>query len=214
MPRTLGSDDRVEGALDPVPSVVAVHRPVPPAHGGDEALASQMPLDLGHVARSRPRLDVATVEERVKHAHDPLAVRAVDDRGDVGEERVDSSVGAEPEEVQASAVALRLGDAVADDGVLRERAIDDGVVDARDVHHRDAPRAEVEMTDLAVAHLARRKADVRPARTNQAAWIFCEELGQTWCVGEPHGVVLPRFSLSKPIENDEDERPRRHAARR
>ena len=38
--------------------------------------------------------------------------------------------------------------------VMKQRTGGDGMIDARDVHVHDAPGADIEVTDLAIAHLA------------------------------------------------------------
>ena len=64
-----------------------------------------------------------------------------------------------------------------------------GVVDARDVHHRDAPGAEVQVPDLAVAHLSRRQPDVGAARADERVRVLREERVK-------RGVFARRTALS------------------
>ncbi len=59
----LGVDDRVVGALDPLPALVAVHREVAAADGADAARRAQPALDLLDVLRAARRARVAPVGE-------------------------------------------------------------------------------------------------------------------------------------------------------
>src|SRR5207247_5353225 len=56
----LALDDRVEGALGPLPALVAIHGVVPAGNGRDPALR-----ELGEIVDGRVRRDVSTVGERV-----------------------------------------------------------------------------------------------------------------------------------------------------
>ena len=76
---------------------------------------------------------------------------------------VDAAVGEQPEEVQPPARLPRRGEDVRDFRALCHGSVVDGVVDARDVHHRDATGTEVQVADFAVAHLPRRQPDVGAA---------------------------------------------------
>ena len=60
----------------------------------------------------------------------------------------------------------------------------------RDVHHRDATGAQIQMADLAVAHLTGRQPDVEAARADERrAGTFFEERGERGRAREPNGVV-------------------------
>jgi hypothetical protein len=81
--------------------------------------------------------------------------RGVDERVKVRVHAVHPAVREEAEEVQAAAARLGVVDDLGDDGVRADASVVHGVVDARDVHHRDSPGAEVQVPHLAVAHLSR-----------------------------------------------------------
>ena len=172
-------------------------------------LPREVRLALCQVPGRRSRLHVAPVEERVDDDRDSLAVRAVDEREEVHERAVNAAVRKQAEQVQAPALLLGVANDRRDDGVLRERAVVHGVVDARDVHHRDAARAEIEVADLAVAHLPGGEPDVRPARADEAVRVASVERVEARRLGEPNGVVGSLGALAEAVEDDEHERARR-----
>jgi hypothetical protein len=78
------------------------------------------------------------------------------------------------------------------------------VVDARDVHHRDAAGAEVEVTDLAVAHLPRRQAHVGAARADEPVRVLRVQRGEPRGLGEADRVVGGLGALAEAVEDHED----------
>ncbi len=112
----------------------------------------------------------------------------------------------EAEEVKSPAARFGCveGDA-RDHRVAPERLVVDGVVDARDVHHRDAAGAKVQVADFAVSHLSRRKADVGTAGADDVVRVRREEGVEPRCLGEADGVVGGLFPFTETVENDEDE---------
>ena len=76
----------------------------------------------------------------------------------------------EPQHVERGAAGLRDGDGVGQHRIARELAGRDRVVDAREVLVDDPARADVEMPDFGIAHLARRAARRRaPTRRSTCA---------------------------------------------
>ncbi len=206
-PRRVAADDGLEGFVDAVPALVAVHRPVAAGDGADDALLAtfEVRLELGQEAARAPRRGVAAVEEGVDdHRHLP-GVGGVDEREEVAQRRVHAAVRDEAEEVEAAAALRGELEGAGDDRVVAQRVVGHGDVDARDVHHRDAARAEVEVPDLAVAHLPDGQADVGPAGPDERVRPGGQR-GEVRRGGEPDrvGVALRAFSIA--VEDAEDER--------
>ena len=82
----------------------------------------------------------------------------------------------------------------------------DHQIDARDVHVHDAPRADVEMPDLAVAHLPLRQSDKRPAGMNERVGILPQQAVIGGLAGESDGVGFGFGSVSPAVENGKNER--------
>ena len=71
-------------------------------------------------------------------------------------------------QMAGAAALLQRRDQLGQDRVLGERAVLDGVVDARQVRHGDAAGAEVHVADLGIAHLALGQADEALGGVDQA----------------------------------------------
>ena len=148
----LALHDRVEGLLRPLPALVAVHRVVAAGDGRDP-LGGQ----FGEVALGRVRRDVAAVGESM----DPRRLGPEpQQRLQVLEVGVHTAARDETEQVHVAApVERRL-----QGGVLEEGAVGDRAVDPLQVLIEHAARADRQVADLRVAHLAGRQADRLAAR--------------------------------------------------
>ncbi len=91
-------------------------------------------------------------------------------------------------------------------GMREQFAVLDHQVDAGDVHVDDAAGADVEVADLAVAHLAFGKADERAAGVDERVGIFAQQAVIGGLAGERDGVGFGFGAVSPAVEDDEDER--------
>ena len=171
--RRVAAHDRRIRLLDAVPALVAVHRPVA---AGDACRSRPCrracSTSCATIARAALRRRVAPVEERVHDDRTPARSRAVDEREEVLERAVHPAVRDEAEEVQPAAASpwprrWRRRSPGSSPSVpsatatsMREMSI-----------MRDAPGAEVQVADLAVAHLPGRKADVGAAGADERVRI-------------------------------------------
>ena len=117
---------------------------------------------------------------------------------------MDPAVAHEAEQVQA---APRRGRALREpvhDRVLAQGARLDLGVDAGDVHERDAPGAEVQVPDLAVAHLAGGQAHVGAARADEAVRVHGKDGVEGRGSRQTDGVVLALRPLAESVEDDEN----------
>ncbi len=114
-----------------------------------------------------------------------------------------------------AAALLQRGDELVEHLVVRERAIGDGLVDARQVLHDDAARAQVHVTYFGIAHLPARQADGKLARCDVGVGEAREKLVPVRGGGQADGVVGTLGALAPAIENTQHDGTRtmgfRHA---
>jgi len=80
------------------------------------------------------------------------------------------------------------------------------VVDACDVLVDDAPRADVHVADLAVAHLSRRQTDVALGGIDAGVRPGAEQAVEVGGAGQRHGVVVARLATAEAVEDDQQGR--------
>src|SRR5260370_31603562 len=90
-------------------------------------------------------------------------------------------------------------------GMLKKLAVLDHQVDAGDVHVHDAASANVEMPDLAVAHLPFWQADERSAGMDERVGIFAQQAVIGGLARERDGIGFGLSAVSPAVEDDEDE---------
>ena len=91
-------------------------------------------------------------------------------------------------------------------GVAIETAFFNHQVDLGDVHVNDAPRADVQVPDFAVAHLPLRQADEASAGVDESVGILGEQAVIIWFAGESNGVGFGGRRITPAIKNDKDKR--------
>ena len=93
-----------------------------------------------------------------------------------------------------------------DGRVLGELAGGDLGVDAGNIHLHDAPGADVQVADLAVAHLPVWQADKVVAGLDERVGIFAQQLVVGWLAGQCNGVVGGFDAIAPSIEDGQNER--------
>ena len=91
----------------------------------------------------------------------------------------------------------------AQDRVVEELARLDRLVHAHEVLEEDAARADGEMPDLGVAHLAGRQADRLAGRLQRRMRVRAPEAVEDGRVGELDRVPRPRRGAAPAVEDDE-----------
>ncbi len=119
--------------------------------------------------------------------------------------RVHAAVGDQPDEVDA----LGAGEGSSQHLVLRQRAVGDRLVDAREVLVDDRARTEVEVADLAVAHLPVRQPDRAAARGERRVRVALPEVVEDRRLGERDRVARAVRRQAPAVEDDEDRRGKR-----
>ncbi len=120
--------------------------------------------------------------------------------------RMHAAIGEQTEQMQPAAAGAGVLHGVDQHGMREEFAVLDHQLDARDVHVHDAPGADIEVADLAVAHLAVGQPDERAAGVNQRVGILAQQAVVGRLAGQRDGVGLGFGAVSPAVEDDENER--------
>ena len=115
------------------------------------------------------------------------------------ERRMHAAVGDQPEQVHTRSVRERGAQHL----VTRERSVGDGVVDAHEVLAHDRACAEVEMADLAVAHLPLGQAHRAPARLQRRVWVALPQLVEDGRARERYRVAGARLGEPPAVQHDQ-----------
>ena len=119
---------------------------------------------------------------------------------------VDAAVGEEADEVQCSSFPLRELHGSEQGGVGEETAVRNRDVDAGHVHADDAASTEVEVADLAVAHLALGQADEVLAGAEEGVGVLAQQRVVGWLAGLGDGVAGGFGAVAPAVEDGEDDR--------
>ena len=160
-------DQRGIGLFHALKAVVAIHRVVTPHNGCDLADTDllQLLVELFHVALAAARGHVAPVHKAMdKHLLEPLVARKLDQRVEMRVVRVYAAVREQAHQVQRGIVLFAVFNRREEGFVVEEIAIRNCLRDAGQFLIDDPPRANVEVADFAVAHLAIRQANIHAAR--------------------------------------------------
>ncbi len=188
--------DRGEREVGALPALVAVHRVVPARHGRDP-----VGRKLGEVVHGRGRRDVATVGERVDPGLLRLALAAgeLEQRPQVVDVGVDAAVRDEAHQVDIGAAAERRDERL----VLEERTACDRAVDAHQVLVEHSSRADREVADLGVAHLAGREPDRLAGGLDRRVRAALPEPVEHRRIGQRDRVPRARRGAAPAVEDHE-----------
>src|ERR1700676_4433243 len=90
-------------------------------------------------------------------------------------------------------------------GMREELTISDHQINASDVHVHDAAGANIEMSNLAVAHLSLGQADEGSAGMNERVGIFAQQPVVSRLACERDGVSFCFGAITPAVEDDQDE---------
>ncbi len=192
--------DRRDCAVGALPALVPVHRPVAAHHVRDP-----LARELGQIGDGRCRRDVASVREGVdpRPLRHSLLLGEPQQRLQVVEVRMDAAVRDEPEQVDVPA-PLACARERADERLVREEAaVADRAVDALEVHVDDAARADRQVPDLRVPHLAGREPDRLAARLQRRVRVLPPEPVEHRRRRELDRVPGAGRRAAPPVEDDE-----------
>src|SRR5262249_6380403 len=161
-------------------------------------------LQLHEISRAIGRESVAAVHESVQeHALNLILLRQLDERVKVALVRMHAAVGHESEEMKLPATGARVLHRFEQRRVLEELAALNHQRDARSTQMHDAPGANVQMADLAVAHLPFGETDERAAGLNERVGIFTQQAVVSRLSRERDGVGIGFGSVTPAVEDDE-----------
>ena len=205
----VGEDHRVVGLRDALPATVAVHGVVASVDRRDLAavVLAHLLLQLLEVSRAVGGQRVAAVHEGVhEDAVHAVLLRHLQQRVEMRLLRMHAAVGKQSEQMQPPLAGARMLHGIEQHGMREEFAVLDHQIDARDVHVHDAPRADVEVPDFAVAHLPFGQSDERPAGVNERVGILAQQPVVGRLARERDGVGFGFGTVSPAVEDDENER--------
>ena len=133
----------------------------------------------------------------------PSARGQLEQRPQVVDVRVDATVGDEAEEMDVASPRGCAAKSAEQRLVREEGAILDRDVHAHQVLEEHAPRADREVPDLRVAHLARRQPDGSARRLQDGVRVPLPERVEDGRLGELDGVPGPGRSETPPVQDHE-----------
>ena len=205
-----GVDHGVVGQGHALPALVAVHGIV--AAGDrremDRQACLQAGLDVLQALKRAARRHVAAVEEGVDPHRHAGARDQVGQRDEMVLVGMHATRRGEAHQVAGTAVLLQGGDQLGQDRVLGQRAVVDGLVDARQVGHGDPAGAEIHVADLGIAHLALGQADEGLRGVDQALRAGRDQPVVVGRARIEDGVVARVGTMAPAIENAQDGGPR------
>ena len=202
----LGVDDRVIGQRYALPALVAIHRIEAAGHGGEpdrQAGLERRLHGLEAILQGTARRHVPAVEEGMDPDRHAVAGDQVGEEDEMILVRVHAARREETQQVAGGAALLQGGDRLGEHRMPGQRAILDGVVDARQVGHRDAAGAEIHVADLGIAHLALGQADERLGCIDQALRAGRDQAVEARCLGVQDGVVGTVGAIAPAVEDAE-----------
>ncbi len=133
----------------------------------------------------------------------PEPARELEQRSEVLEVRVDAAGRDEPEQVDVAAARPGALERLDERVVLGERAVPDRLVHPHQVLVEDPARADRQVADLRVPHLARRQADRLAGGLEGRVRVLAPEPVEDGRVGELDRVAGAGRSAAPAVEDDE-----------
>ena len=168
----------------------------------------QAGLDVLQALKRAARRHVPAVEEGVDPHRHAGARDQVGQRDEMVLVGMHAAGRGEAHQVAGAAALLQGGDQLGQDRVLDQRAVGDGLVDARQVGHGDPAGAEIHVADLGIAHLALGQADEGLRGVDQALRAGRDQPVVVGRARIEDGVVARVGTMSPAIENAQDGGPR------
>ena len=200
----------VVGQPGPVPSPVAVHPEVAPGErrdvhpGAGEAphVEQERADDLGAQRRRR----VAAVEEAMDgDGGHPGPDAELDTGQQVPVERVDAARAEQPHQVQGAAALPEAGAELDEGGELVELAALNALRDSHEVLRHHPSGAQVQVPDLAVAHLSFRQSHREAASVQQRSGVGVPEPVPDRGRGQLNRVTLALGAVAPAVQDDQDD---------
>src|SRR4030088_2782239 len=107
--------------------------------------------------------------------------------------------------MQLPAIAARIFHRGEQHGMRKEFAVPNHQLNPRAVHVNDASGTDIEMADLAIAHLIVRQTDVWATGMNERIGILAEQTVVSGLTGESESVGRGFGALTPAVKNDQNE---------
>ena len=147
---------------------------------------------------------VAAVHEAVdEDARDFIFAGHAQQRVEVFDVRVHPAIAEEAEKMELAGAAAFHG--FEEQWLAREFAAGDELVNPRDVHLHDAPRADIQVAHFAVAHLSFGQADGGAGSLNQRVGKFLEQAVVVRLARERDGVAFGFGAIAPTVEDGEND---------
>jgi hypothetical protein len=187
--------------------VVAIHPVVSATDAADDRTSLRRGQQLLEVAEPRAGHGVSPVEHDLDgDARHVLPLRELEQRQQMRVDGMHAARANEADEMQRAPGCLHTATGVDEDRVLEEASVLDGVVDADEILLHHTTRAEVEVTDLAVAHLSARQPDRFLRRRKQGTRRARPQPVPGGNVRHRDRVALALGAVTPPVEDEKDDR--------
>src|SRR5579883_330710 len=190
-------------------AAVPVHGVIAAVHAGDPArvVLAHLLLQLFEIAGAASGQRVASVHEGMdKDAVHALLSGHLEQRVEMRLLRVDAPIGNESKQMQLPSPTAGMLHGRHQRRVGEEVAVVNQQVDAGDVHVHDAPGADIQMADFAVAHLPFRQTNERAAGVDQSVGILAQQPVVGRLARQRDGIGFGPGAVTPAIKDDEDER--------
>ena len=199
---TLSEGKHIVSLFHAVPAVVAVHCVISAANGRNFASSEfcDVVFEFACITRRAFGRQVTAVEEAVyEHFFHFFAFCHFEQREQMFDVTVNSAGSEQTHKMQLFAVVARRVHSVEQNAVFKETAVGYFLGNVREVLINHSACTHIEVTDFAVAHLTRRKTNVKTACAERCMRIFCKQFVEVG--GTLHGnrVVLTRRCDSEPV---------------
>ena len=205
----VGENHRVVGLGNALPTPVAIHGVVASVHRCDLAAVvfAHLLLQFFQISGAVGGQSIASVHEGVnEHAVHSVLLGHLQQRVKMSLLRVHAPVRNEAEQMKPPFSRARMFHCIQQHRMRKEFAILDHQINARNVHVDNASGTNIEMTDLAVAHLPFGQPNKWPAGMNQRVRILPQQAVVGRFAGESDGVGFRFGSVSPAVENCKNER--------
>ncbi len=202
---TLTADDGVVALLHALPALVSIHTVETSLYGGDFGVAklSALVLKLFYKARAALGGHIAPVKEAVEiHLlHSPVFGH-IQYSEDVAQVAVDTAGGKKPHDVELFAVELCVLHGLDIHGVFEKPAVFYLLAHlGQDLEHH-APRADIGVPHLGIAHLTLRQAHVKPGGRQPCAGVGGKKRVEIGGLCLRNGVAGRGRSKAVAVKND------------
>ena len=205
-------DHDIVGALDALPTVVAVHGPITARDGSNASVATgllgnlgQESAELAHVTGTRLRVDIATIHKGVDaNGLDAMLGSHLDQSLDMVHVGVNAARAHKAHKVKGLALGLDIVHSLDENLVLGDGAVLDGIVDARKLLEHDAAGTDVEVTHLGVTHLTVGKAHVLARSAERGVRVLLVQAIKEGRLGSGDGVLAIGRSQATAVHDDQE----------